>query len=169
MINYGKLVRGRAVDKPEYKKSGFEVVVHKAYKDKLPYTIADLNPLPILFRKDYISHLFLYYGYKAYEIYSEEHYKLLDEINIEVQTFLETPIMTTIPEQLSEEVYQEVLGTIQDKDLLDIGKLISKQSLNFMAKNKRLLEGDDETKGKSEEYLISQINILKEQLSKNKI
>ena len=65
----GQLIRDRAPDIPKFKKSGYKVDLKKAYKERLPYTMMGLNPLPPFERIDYVIHLFLYKDrVKKYEV-----------------------------------------------------------------------------------------------------
>jgi hypothetical protein len=86
----GVIKKGRAVDRPQFKSSGFELDVRKAYKNKLPYTVASLNPLPPLLRTDYIAHLFIYHKCIAYELFPEKYYPKLDIINQEVAKLMDS-------------------------------------------------------------------------------
>ena len=92
MHNLGALIR----DKPEdnfFKKGGYSVDVKSAYKDKLPYTLMGLNPLPPLDRIDYIFHLILYKDPKLpYEIFPEEKHEFLDKL-AEEAVFLAEKLM----------------------------------------------------------------------------
>ena len=74
--------RGRAFDLPKYKKSGYVVNVEEAFKERLPYTLTFLNPLPILFREDYIYHLLLKDRSLPYMIYPEENHADIDKLNL---------------------------------------------------------------------------------------
>ena len=52
MEQQGKIVRSRAVDRPEYKRSGWQVVAAKAFKNTAPSIVMQLDPIPQLKRKD---------------------------------------------------------------------------------------------------------------------
>jgi hypothetical protein len=66
----GQIIRGRAPERPEFKKSGYVVDVKRAYREKFPYTMANLDPFPVWLRRDYVFHLLIYKGanitYKAF-------------------------------------------------------------------------------------------------------
>jgi hypothetical protein len=83
------LERDRAKDKSEYKKSGFKVNPVKAYSYSFPFVFGDLQPMPILFRYDYIYYILLNHKEKAYEIYPEEHHALLDDFNLRLTYHIE--------------------------------------------------------------------------------
>jgi hypothetical protein len=76
------LERGRSFDLPKYKKSGYVVNVEQAFKDRLPYTLTFLNPLPILKREDYIYHLLIKDRSLPYSIFPEEYYEQIDKMNL---------------------------------------------------------------------------------------
>jgi len=78
-IKEGGLVKDRAPDFPQYKKSGYAVDLKTAYKNKYPYTLMSLDPLPALERDDYIYHLFLNTDpYVPDKIFPEEKHEMLD-------------------------------------------------------------------------------------------
>jgi hypothetical protein len=79
MVKEGRLKRDKCVDIPKFLKGGYAVDIEKAYKNKLPYTLMGLNPLPPLEREDYIYHLIMYKeAYVPYEIFPEEKHDIID-------------------------------------------------------------------------------------------
>ena len=50
MKEQGKLVKGRSIDVPQYSKSGWVVVPHKAFKNVAPDILAEMQPLPAINR-----------------------------------------------------------------------------------------------------------------------
>jgi hypothetical protein len=164
MEKFGKVIRSRAVDKPEYKNSGYKVVVHQAYKRKLPYVMADLDPQPAIYRRDYMCHLFIYYGYKAYDIYTEEHYKMLDEVNLEVQAFMESPYIRNLTSQLTPDQSYQLMQSFDDKEISEITKMQIKETLKHLKKNRSfVLTEDTDFTNKSEDYYLAEINKLRQQ------
>jgi hypothetical protein len=109
----GAVKKGRAVDKPEIKSSGYEVIVEKAFKHKLPYTIASLNPLPVLKREDYIAHLFIYHKYAPYEIFPEKYFAYIDNINLNVAKFLNSEYVE----------FTNLFNKTEEEKLMDIENL----------------------------------------------
>lgn len=82
--------KSRAVDKPEFKHSGFSVNVKVAYKDKYPYTLMELDPLPALIKQDYIYHLLLTQDLTVpYSIFPEDFHRNLDNYASNIIYFVE--------------------------------------------------------------------------------
>ena len=64
MEKQGKIVRDKALDMPEYRKSGWKVQQQKAFKNVAPSIIMQLDPIPQLDRqdvRDYIEKQFKLY------------------------------------------------------------------------------------------------------------
>ena len=81
MVEKGFLIRDKAEDNL-YKKGGYSVNIRAAYKEKLPYTMIGLNPLPAFERVDYMYHLILYKDPKLpYQIYPEEKHEFIDKLS----------------------------------------------------------------------------------------
>lgn len=79
MVKEGALKRDQAADYPNFFKAGYAVDIEKAYKNKLPYTLMDLNPLPALEREDYIYHLLIHQDEDVvYQIFPEEKHQMID-------------------------------------------------------------------------------------------
>ena len=57
MESQGKIVRDRAPERHQFKKSGWRLVPTKAFKNVDPQILAMLRPLPILNRQDYMDYL----------------------------------------------------------------------------------------------------------------
>ena len=53
MYKMGKIERARAQDLPEFKKAGWKVVPHKAFKNVAPQLVMKMDPVPDLNRKDF--------------------------------------------------------------------------------------------------------------------
>lgn len=85
----GWIEKGRAKDKPEIKNSGFKVNVEKAYKNSYPFVFADLEPMPIMLRNDYLYYVLLNHKEKAYLNYPERYHSLLDDFNLRLTYHLE--------------------------------------------------------------------------------
>jgi hypothetical protein len=49
----GKVNKCTAIDMPQYKRAGWGLVPHKAFKNVDPFIIAEMKPLPELNREDY--------------------------------------------------------------------------------------------------------------------
>jgi hypothetical protein len=162
----GAVKKGRAVDKPEIKSSGYEVNVRKAYKHKLPYTVASLTPLPPLLRDDYIAHLFIYHKYKAYDIFPQDVYPFLDEINLQVVKFMDSSVveLSSLFGKSEEEKIME-MENITDpviKGLIEERLLVSKR---FMEKNnpkyKNSKQFEEHYKRLGHEYYINTLSQMR--------
>ena len=57
MLEQGFIKKVRAVDIPQYKNSGWQIVPHRAFKNIDPAILAGLDPLPVLDRPDYKQYL----------------------------------------------------------------------------------------------------------------
>lgn len=57
MMMQGKIERGRSIDAPHFKNSGWKLIPHKAFKGASPETLASLDPLPTINRPDYKQYL----------------------------------------------------------------------------------------------------------------
>lgn len=53
----GKLVKGKAIDLPQFNRAGWEIVPHKAFKNVAPDVLANMQPMPALNREDYREYL----------------------------------------------------------------------------------------------------------------
>ena len=90
MVKEGALIRSQAPDYPKYLKAGYAVDLQKAYKNKLPYTLMELDPLPALEREDYIYHLLIHKDDELpYEIYPEEKHEMIDILKERVVYLME--------------------------------------------------------------------------------
>lgn len=107
-------MRGRAHDIPKYKKSGYIVNVSEAYKDRLPYTITFLNPLPALFRQDYIYHLLIIDRALPYSIFPEEYHKEIDRLNAQVTDLLNRNSISLI------QIHKELLKEMNPNKQIDL-------------------------------------------------
>ena len=56
--------------------------MEEAYKNRLPYTLTFLDPLPILYREDYIYHLLLKDRSLPYSVFPEENFAEIDKLNL---------------------------------------------------------------------------------------
>jgi hypothetical protein len=89
MLKEGALFRDKPDDSLKLR-GGYSVNVEKAYAKKLPYTLMNLNPLPALFRSDYIYHLILYSdSAMPYKIFAEDKHKEIDRMYEESVYFAE--------------------------------------------------------------------------------
>jgi hypothetical protein len=114
MVKEGALRRDQAQDYPKFFKAGYAVNLEKAYKNKLPYTLMDLNPLPALEREDYIYYLILHQDEDLiYQIFPEEKHEMIDmmkerviyimeKLGEESQKLLETSIEDLREEEADE-------------------------------------------------------------------
>jgi hypothetical protein len=83
LINKEFLIRDKAEGSP-FKKGGFAVNLRTAYKEKLPYTMIGLDPLPAFERVDYLYHLILYKDPQLpYQIFPEDKHEFIDKLNQE--------------------------------------------------------------------------------------
>jgi hypothetical protein len=57
MLLQGFVKKSRAIDIPDYKVSGWELVPEKAFKNTAPEILAKLDPLPKIDRADYKQYL----------------------------------------------------------------------------------------------------------------
>ena len=57
MVSQNKLTRGQAIDRPEFKRAGWQVVPKSAFKNVDPEILSKLDPLPELDRTDYKEYL----------------------------------------------------------------------------------------------------------------
>ena len=53
----GKIERGRSVDTPQFKNSGWKIIPHKAFKNVSPEVLVQMDPLPVVNRQDYKEYL----------------------------------------------------------------------------------------------------------------
>lgn len=80
MLKEGALYRDKPDDSLRLR-GGYSVNIKKAYAKKLPYTLMNLNPLPALYRPDYIYHLILYADSALpYKIFSEDKHEQIDRM-----------------------------------------------------------------------------------------
>lgn len=112
------LVKGRAPDFPKYKSSGYSVNLEVAYKEKFPYTLMELDPLPVLDRDDYIFHLFLNKEpYLAYKMYPEEKHEKIDSLLSET-IFYGEALFDNIPRLLASMNTDIQLKSIMDQRVM---------------------------------------------------
>ena len=57
MYMQGKIVKGKAIDLPQYSKGGWQLVPHKAFKNVAPDILANMQPMPSVNRQDYKEYL----------------------------------------------------------------------------------------------------------------
>lgn len=57
MMMQGKIVRGKAIDMPQFNNAGWKVVPQKAFKNVTLDIVSQLDPLPVMQRKDYKDYL----------------------------------------------------------------------------------------------------------------
>ena len=57
MENMGKITRCKADDMPQYKRSGWTVVPHKAFANTDPAVLCEFNRIPKLDREDFIKYV----------------------------------------------------------------------------------------------------------------
>jgi hypothetical protein len=57
MYMQGKLVKGKAIDMPQYSRAGWQLVPHKAFKNVAPDILANIQPMPSVNREDYKEYL----------------------------------------------------------------------------------------------------------------
>ena len=90
LVKEGALIRDQAPDYPRFLKAGYSVNLQKAYKEKLPYTLMDLNPLPAFEREDYIYHLLIHQNDDIpYLVFPEEKHQMIDVLKERVIYYLE--------------------------------------------------------------------------------
>eukprot|EP00347_Sterkiella_histriomuscorum_P017075 403350762 len=53
METQGKIEVGRAVDIPQFKHSGYQLIQHRAFRNVAPEILAQIEPLPVVNRQDY--------------------------------------------------------------------------------------------------------------------
>jgi len=53
----GKLVKGKAIDMPNYGLAGWQIVPHRAFRNVAPDVLANMQPLPAINREDYKTYL----------------------------------------------------------------------------------------------------------------
>jgi len=101
------LLRGRAYDISKFKKSGYKVNVEEAYKERLPFTLTFLDPLPAVFRVDYVYHLLLIDRALPYKIFPENYHQEIDKMNLQVTDLLNrnTISLIEIHKNLVKELY----------------------------------------------------------------
>lgn len=120
------LIRGRAFDVPKFKKSGYKVNVEEAYKERLPFTLTFLNPLPSVFRLDYVYHLLLIDRALPYKIFPEEYHKEIDEMNMQVTDLVNKNSigLIEIHKQLLKEMdpNQNIASIIEEREDISTGK-----------------------------------------------
>jgi len=86
----GKIERGRAIDKPNFKHSGWKIVLNRAFDREFPCLISKLNPIPLYLKKDYIMHLFIYKtNDEVFNLYPKDKHRILNKINEELQLYLD--------------------------------------------------------------------------------
>jgi len=129
------LTRGRAFDIPKYKKSGYKVNIEEAYKEKLPFTLTFLNPLPAVFRPDYVYHLLLIDRALPYRVFPEIHHKEIDEMNLQVTDLLKRNSISLIEihKQLLEEINpnKELMSVVEEgEDIAVTSRFSLKRKLN---------------------------------------
>jgi hypothetical protein len=90
LVQEGALIRDQAPDYPKYLKAGYSVNLEKAYKERLPYTLMDLNPLPAFEREDYIYYLLIHQNDDVpYLVFPEEKHQMIDVLKERVIYYLE--------------------------------------------------------------------------------
>lgn len=57
MFMQGKLVKGKAIDMPNFNNGGWKIVPHKAFRNVAPDILANMQPLPAVNREDYKEYL----------------------------------------------------------------------------------------------------------------
>lgn len=141
-IEKGALIRDRAPDIPEFKKSGYSVNVNEAYKDKFPYTLMSLDPLPVLKREDYIYHLILNTDpYTTYKLYPDEYHETLDKYFSQTIYFCEQ-LFDQVPDlliSLNEDL--KIFNNLDPKILNETKKRIEKTKQFLDKQNKIKWEG----------------------------
>jgi len=142
------LTRGRAFDVPKFKKSGYKVNVEEAYKDRLPFALTFLNPLPSVFRHDYVYHLLLIDRALPYKIFNENFHKEIDLMNLEVTDLLnkKTIGLIEIHKQLIEELIpnKELEIVIEDgEDFFGKKRFSIKRKLNDYLKETNTEENNE--------------------------
>ena len=53
MYMQGKIVKGKAIDMPNFNNGGWQIIPHKAFRNVAPDILANLQPLPSVNREDY--------------------------------------------------------------------------------------------------------------------
>jgi hypothetical protein len=83
MVKKESLIRDKA-EGSYFKKGGYAVNLRTAYKEKFPYTMVGLDPLPAFERVDYMYHLILYKDPQLlYKIFPEDKHEFIDKLNSE--------------------------------------------------------------------------------------
>jgi hypothetical protein len=126
--------------------------------------------LPPLLREDYIAHLFIYHKYKPYEIFPEDQYPLLDQINLQVVKFMDSDYMefTKLFSKSDEEKLVEienitdpVMRSLVEERLEVMDKYVKKNSPKY-GYNKKY---EEHYKQVGHEYYISTISKIRRSIN----
>jgi hypothetical protein len=113
MVKEGALIRAQAPDYPKYLKAGYAVDLQNAYKNKLPYTLMELDPLPALEREDYIYHLLIHKDDDLpYQIFPEDKHEMIDIMKEKVVYLMEK--LGSEAEKLSEISVDDINEELED-------------------------------------------------------
>ena len=47
----GKIIKGKAIDMPQFNRSGWQLIPHKAFRNVAPDVLANMQPLPEIEKK----------------------------------------------------------------------------------------------------------------------
>jgi hypothetical protein len=154
-LEEGSLIRDRAPDLPQFKKGGYAVNVEVAYKDRYPYTMMGLDPLPVLSRSDYIYHLFLNKdAAHIYSLYPQDKYSYLDRHLSDTIYFCEM-LFENLPDNLLSMNENLAINSILDARVVEILK-------NKTSENKKIFNNFSKERWENlekNEYFLNSNNI----------
>jgi hypothetical protein len=85
----GAIYRDKVPEIERFRKGGYAVDVNRAYEKKLPYTLANLDPLPPLEREDYIYFMLMRDPNYPYQIFPESKFEMIDKIKSDFMYLVE--------------------------------------------------------------------------------